>query len=89
MNTKEQEKAPTPEIDAWCELAMSADVSAVLELAKDYERKFHVAESQIEALESFIRAECSQLCRCADTPESDGFCQFHKALHRAIRSKGK
>lgn len=33
----------TPEIDAWCELAVSADISAVLDLAKIYERKYHTA----------------------------------------------
>ena len=31
----------TPEIDAWCELAMHSDVSAVLDLAKTYEKNYH------------------------------------------------
>lgn len=34
-----QTGTPTPRTDAWCELAMHADVSAVLELAKEYERE--------------------------------------------------
>lgn len=38
---------PTPRTDAWCELSVSADVSAVLELAKQFERELAEAKGLI------------------------------------------
>jgi len=52
-------QSETPRTDAWCELAMSADVSAVLDLAKQYERELN--EAQIKCAEWQNKAQEAEL----------------------------
>lgn len=44
----------TPETDAWCELAMHADVSSVLELAMKFERDKHKLELENASLKQSL-----------------------------------
>lgn len=47
-------KSETPRTDAWCELAMHADVSAVLDLAKEYEREINKLRSALQPLADLL-----------------------------------
>ena len=46
----------TPRTDAWCELAMNADVSAVLDLAKQFERELNLWRSLALSAECVLSA---------------------------------
>ncbi len=40
----------SPRTDKWCELAMHTDVSAVLDLAKEYERELNEAKAELKTV---------------------------------------
>lgn len=50
------QKSKTPRIDNWCELAMHADVSAVLDLAKSFEIELHLVELQRDKAVNLMHA---------------------------------
>lgn len=56
------DQSRTPITDAWCELAMSADITDVLDLAKCNEIMFHESEARCKTLQeelAQVKAELS------------------------------
>lgn len=83
----------TPEIDDWCELAIHADISAVLNLAKSYEVKYHELQSENNKLKEQLLADKERgdklvklLTEYLAMPSIDGNIRRNELRHKLIQS---
>lgn len=81
----------TPRVDAWCELAMTADISAVLEMARELERELGDAKesSSVANQIRFAAEKDRDFMQQKVLKSEDGLNQWRKcaeALRVAVQS---